>query len=74
MNKPEDVYRALRDLPERERLRVVERVIHELVGEAQGGAVADLVGLWRTDADVVDAVIQGAMEARERRRLRSADG
>lgn len=72
-----DLYRELLELPEQERLRLVERVIHDLADAAKSRAAsrpalsgASVIGLWADEARLVDEMIDAALGERESRRLR----
>ena len=75
-----DIYRELLELPEQERLRLVERVIHDLVDAAKRRAASasvpagpSVIGLWADEPEVVDQMIEGALRERETRGLRTTD-
>ncbi len=73
-----EIYRALQALPEPERLRLVERVIHELADVAKRRSSAtngsergsSLIGLW-ADEPAVDQMLEGVLREREDRDLRA---
>jgi hypothetical protein len=69
----EDLLQAIRTLPRSERLRLVERVVHELAEEAPAGEPASILGLFGADPDLIDEVVEDAMLARERDPLRRRD-
>lgn len=77
MASANDLYRELLALPEQERLLLVERVIHDLVVAARHRAPsappasAPVIGLWADEPDLVDQVIEGTLQSRETRTLRS---
>ncbi|MSP63347.1 MAG: hypothetical protein EXR72_23990 [Myxococcales bacterium] len=70
------VYEAIKALPAPERLRLVERVIHDLAdaarmeGEPAHAAATSLIGLWADEPDVVDEMVKGILHGREQRPLR----
>ncbi len=72
-NQPADILEAIRALPRGERLRLVEQVIHELA-EDKAADGRSLIGLFADEPDLIDEVCRGAMEARERDRLRVGGG
>ena len=58
-------------ITEAERLRLVERVIHDLADAARGAAPArpeSVVGLWADEPDIVDEIVERTMRGREQRR------
>lgn len=65
---------AIRKLPRGERLRLVERVVHELAEEHGASSPDALIGLFADQPDLIEAVSEGAMQARERDPLRLAGG
>ena len=65
---------AIGELPRGERLRLVERVVHELAEEDRGRAPATIVGLFADQPDLIEEVCEAAMQARERDPLRLAGG
>jgi hypothetical protein len=72
----EQVYEALRSLPEAERLRLVERIIHDLADAARQRTAeppqaASLVGLWEDEPEVVEEMVEDTLRGREGRRLRT---
>lgn len=72
----DELLRAIRALPPRERLRLVEDVMHELRGEDDAASPAEppsVVGMFADEADLVDQVADDAMRARERDPLRRPD-
>ena len=76
MATPEQVYEALRALPERERLRVIERVIRDLANKHSGADQSpgrSFIGLWGDEPEAVDEMVEGLMRARARRPLRLPD-
>ena len=77
MSTANDIYRELLELPEQERLRLVERIIHDLADAARSRATSlnapagsSVIGLWADEPEIVDQVIEGALRERETRRLR----
>ena len=75
----DELLEAVHALPESERLRLIERVVHELAVARERGQPAPanvgttLVGLWRADADMVDEMVENTMAGREERALRASD-
>jgi hypothetical protein len=71
------LFHQIKTLAPRERLRLVERVIHDLtdVGEieAAAGDARTIIGLFADEPDLMDEVCEGAMVARERDPLRVRD-
>lgn len=65
---------AIRTLPRRDRLRLVERVVHDLAEEDRTQAPDTIVGLFADQPDLIEAVCEAAMEARERDPLRLSGG
>ena len=79
MTPAEQLFEAIRSLPEPDRLRLVERVIHELADEVSQRreavappSAASVIGMWESDAAAVDEMVEGMMAEREKRVLRSA--
>ena len=78
MTTSEEIYQAIARLPELERLRLVERVIHGLASAptspsshgAPTQAGASVIGLWSNDVDLVDGMLETIMSDREHRTLR----
>lgn len=80
MNRIEEIYSAVRSLPLPDRLRLVERVVHDAV-EASGTESASMhegedsmIGLFAGEPDLIDEVCRMAMEDRATRPLRTSDG
>lgn len=78
MTDAEQIFQAIRDLPVRERLRLVERVVHDLADASPpseqvepSGAELSPIGLFADDPDGVDEMMKVVMENRRRWRLRS---
>jgi hypothetical protein len=73
-NDPDHLYAAIRTLPVSERLRLVERVVHDV---AETAAVQQtppsLLGLMADDPELVDRACAAALEARRKARLRITD-
>jgi hypothetical protein len=74
----EQIFQAIRTLPVRERLRIIERVAHDIadppVAEPAPPPVAEassLLGLFADEPELVDEVCRMAMEARRRDPLRT---
>ncbi len=73
MTDTEQILQAIRSLPIQERLRLVERLVHDLADAsaaepAPGPAVQEpsLVGLFADEPELIDDVCRMAMEARRR--------
>jgi len=67
--RTEELAAAIRALPPGGRLRVVERVVHEMAADLPGVAAPQppsVIGLFADMPEVVDEVCEAAMEARER--------
>ena len=65
---------TIRRLPRGERLRLVERVVHELADEHGAGPPDAIVGLFADQPDLIEAVAEEAMQARETDPLRLPRG
>lgn len=65
---------AIRRLPRGERLRLVERVVHELAEEHEASPPGAIIDLFADQPELVEAVLEDALHARERDPLRLADG
>jgi dihydroneopterin aldolase len=71
----DQLYEAIRHLPPAERLRLVERVVHDVAeGAVARVGAASLVGMMADEPDVMDEVCDVAMKARAKARMRQADG
>lgn len=68
----QQLFNAIRQLPRGEQLRLVERVVHELAEEQQASSPHAIIGLFDDRPDLIEAVSEEAMEARERDPLRLA--
>jgi hypothetical protein len=68
------IFEAIRTLPPTERLRLVERVVHDLAeaGVAATGS-ASVLGLFSAEPELLDEVVDAAMAARARDPLRRKD-
>jgi hypothetical protein len=68
------IYEAIRSLPVPERLRLVERVVHD-VAEApapgEGAPKPSLLGLFEDEPEVIDEICSEALRDRGVRRLRT---
>ncbi|MCC7385060.1 MAG: hypothetical protein IT384_24655 [Deltaproteobacteria bacterium] len=66
------LFEAIRVLPPTERLRLVERVVHELAeaGASSPREASMVVGLFAAEAELMDEVVDSAMVARARDPLR----
>lgn len=65
----ESVFQAIQALPVKERLRLLERVIHQ-IAEHPPQPAPNVIGLLHAQADVLDQVVEDALLARERDSLR----
>lgn len=65
---------AIRRLPRGERLRLVERVVHELAEEHEASSPNAVIGLFGDQPEFIEAVSEEAMQARERDPLRLTRG
>lgn len=78
MTNVEQIFQAIRRLPVPDRLRLVERVVHDLADASStqaerrlGEEAPSLLGLFADEPDLVDDVCRMAMEARKRDKLRT---
>lgn len=67
----DEILQAIRALPVPERLRLIERVVHDLAeasADAQRPALepASLLGLFADEPELIDDVCRMAMDARKR--------
>jgi hypothetical protein len=73
----DQLFTEIKTLPPRERLRLVERVIHDLADggevEAVAGDPGAIIGLFVDEPELMDEVSEAAMVARERDPLRGRD-
>jgi hypothetical protein len=75
----QQIYEAISALPLRERLRLVERVVHDAVEPSQGAPEkraaqgSPLDGLFSDIPDLVEEVCAEAYRDRATRRLRTSD-
>lgn len=65
----ESVFQAIQALPIKERLRLLERVLHQ-IAEQPPQPAPNVIGLLQAQDDVLDQVVEDAMLARERDPLR----
>lgn len=66
------IYEAIRSLPVPERLRLVERVVHDVVeAPAPGKTKPSLLGLFEDEPEVIDEICSQALRDRGVRRLRT---
>lgn len=71
------IFEAILALPPKERLRLVERVVHQLAessAAAEAPGAVSIVGLFGDEPELIDEVVEDAMRARERDPLRRFDG
>lgn len=64
-DRAQQLLEAIRELPRGDRLRIVERVVHELAEEDAALAPDTVVGLFADQPDLIEAVSEAAMRARE---------
>jgi hypothetical protein len=74
----DEIYAAIRGLPVADRLRLVERVVHD-IAEGQAARVPKrepkaIIGSLAHMADVLEEITEAAMAARERDPLRLTNG
>ncbi len=80
MTSIEQIYDAVRCLPLTDRLRLVERVVHDAVESSEektspgGEETGSLIGLFAKEPGLIDEVCRMAMEDRVSRTLRASDG
>jgi hypothetical protein len=71
------IFSEIKTLPPRERLRLIERVIHDLTNEGEAAAAlgdpGTIIGMFADEAELMDEVGEAAMVARERDPLRARD-
>ncbi|MCC6527423.1 MAG: hypothetical protein IT373_32550 [Polyangiaceae bacterium] len=72
--RAEQLLDEIRALPRAERLRLVERVVHELATTEEATLAGGVIGLFADEPELIDAVVEGAMQARERDGLRLGRG
>jgi hypothetical protein len=71
----EQLYEAILRLTPTDRLRLVERVVHDVVESKSGGAEpATIIGMMADEPDVMDEVTRLASTARQASRMRPTDG
>jgi hypothetical protein len=79
----DQIFQAIRSLPVPERLRLVERVVHDLAEVSANERAttsqpaqepASLLGLFADEPELVDDVCRAAMDARKRDPLRTGAG
>jgi hypothetical protein len=68
-DRAEHILNAIRGLPRGERLRLVERVVHELA-EVEPCAASTPIGLFADEPELLERVAEDAMASRERDALR----
>jgi hypothetical protein len=77
-SNPDEIYAAIRGLPVAERLKLVERVVHDIAhAQATPSPKRDpkaIIGSLSDMADVLEEVTEAAMVARERDPLRLPNG
>jgi hypothetical protein len=78
MTDVERIFQDIQRLPVRERLQLVERVVHQLADRPEAEitptpapSASSLLGLFASEPDLMDEVCAMAMEARQRDRLRT---
>lgn len=71
----EEIYEAIRHLTPTERLRLVERVVHDVAqGEPARPDPAAIIGMMADEPDVMDEVFRLVTASREASRMRLTDG
>ena len=70
----DEILEHVRALPPREQLELAERVTHELGNESGKGPARSPIGLFEDEPELIDAVSEDAMHARERDKLRADHG
>lgn len=80
MTDVDQIFQAIQGLPVQERLRLIERVVHELADRSAGedlpreAAVASsMIGLFADDPDGVDAMMEVVRENRRSSTLRDVE-
>ncbi len=69
--RADELAQEARALPRREQLRLVELVVHDLADQnEEQPAPASLIGCFADQAELMDEIAAGSMEARERDPLR----
>jgi hypothetical protein len=80
MTNVEQIFQAIQRLPVRDRLRLVERVVHDLADAPSASAEArpdeppSPIGLFADDPNAVDEMMKTVMESRRASRLRAVEG
>lgn len=77
MSSIDQIYDAVRTLTVAERLRLVERVVHDVLEASksqESPAGESLIGLFADEPELIDEVCRMAMEDRANRSLRVSDG
>ena len=77
MTKFDQIYHAVSALAVADRLRLVERVVHDVVEAKELPSTTDegsLIGLFADEPDLIDEVCSMARRDRESRPLRASDG
>ena len=76
MTSVDQIYNAVRSLPVTDRLRLVERVVHDVLeaSQEQTAPGGTLIGLFADEPELIDEVCRMALEDRASRRLRASDG
>ena len=65
---------AIRRLPRGEQLRIVERVVHELAEEHEASSPDTIIDLFADQPELIETVLEEALQARENDPLRLAGG
>jgi hypothetical protein len=68
--RADELTQEVRALPRREQLRLVERVVRDLADQNDDQQVPSLIGCFADQAELMDEIATGSMEARERDPLR----
>jgi hypothetical protein len=68
--RAEQLLEEIRSLHRSERLRLVERVVHELAAEDAVAEERSILGLFANEPELMSEVCEAAMQGRERDPLR----
>jgi len=71
----DELYAAIRSLTPQDRLRLVERVVHDVIeSSAPEAQPSSLIGMMADEPELMDEVCALAVAAREQSRMRPIDG
>ncbi|WP_437826695.1 hypothetical protein [Sorangium sp. So ce1153] len=80
MTDVDQIFQAIQGLPVQERLRLIERVVHELAGGSasgglprEAGEASSMLGLFADDPEGVDAMMEVVRENRRSSTLRDVE-